>query len=159
MTAVMVVAALVCLACALRPGHPGRGRTLPGALVMAAAMLDAALTHAVPVVVWAVALLGSGVFQGLALRGTGFTLPALHRGLALVLSAGLVLGAHAPQRAATGHVHGLGTGTLAVVLGAAVIAVVALAAVIVVRHRPCRTEAVDVLAMSAMLAAMLLPAG
>lgn len=159
MAAVMVGAALVCLVCALRPGHPGWRLALPGAVVMAAAMIDAALLRAVPPVLWALALLIAAVVQGIALRGAGSALPALHRGLGLVLCAGLVLGAHAPQRAATGHTHGLGAGTLALLLGAAVIAVCALAVVIIVRHRPRRTEAVDVVAMSAMLAAMVLPAG
>lgn len=166
--AVMLFTSALCLLCALRPGHRG---ALAGAAIMAASMVDLTLgLGLISATLWAVALLATGVLSGIAGRG-GTQSPhspgALHRSLSLILMAALVIAGHSGGMGAaipgSAHAHGIGAGTLAVVLGVAVAAVSVAAlwhGVGAGRRRSpgSAAETLDMLSMSAMLVVMALPA-
>ncbi|RXZ51128.1 hypothetical protein ESP57_04930 [Agromyces fucosus] len=164
---VMLLGALAGTVAALAPG---RVRTLDvvAALVMAAAMLDTAVTHLVPGLAWSALLVATGLAIGIrARRGIRRTDPAarcgrpladLHHALALIATGWLLAGVGAAEASSAVH-HG---GTVLPFQWPALIAVIALGACVAARAvrtgRAALRHGAMAAGMTVMLAAMAAPA-
>lgn len=124
LTGAMLGSTALAACCALaEPGRSGRGRMRASAVVMLAAMVDVSVVGALLPLVWAIAMVVTGVGAVAADRWSAHRTDAavlVHRGLSSIVMGALVLG-H-PGSAHGGHAHGgLALGVVVMGLGAAVI--------------------------------------